>query len=51
MSKPRYLGDGVYVDFDGFGISISVNHHENKVVFLEPEVADNLVKYINETKK
>jgi len=24
---PKYLGDGLYVSFDGFQIAIAVNHH------------------------
>ncbi len=42
-----YLGDGVYVDFDGFGLilttenSISVSNH----IYLEPEVLRALFEY------
>jgi len=41
-----YLGDGVYVSFDGYQIWLAVNHHENKVVALEPSVLDRLYKYV-----
>lgn len=47
----KYLGDGVYADFDGHQITLAVNHHENVVVYLEPEVATSLVEYINTIKK
>ena len=40
-----YIGDGVYTSFDGYHIWLAANHHENKVVALEPEVFDRLIKY------
>lgn len=40
-----YLGDGVYASFDGYQIWLAVNHHENKVVALEPSVFDALYRY------
>ncbi len=40
-----YLGDGVYASFDGFQIWLAVNHHENKVVAIEPKVMEGLVRY------
>ncbi len=43
----EYLGDGVYASFDGYQIWLAANHHENKVVALEPEVFDRLIKYNN----
>ncbi|CAB4169045.1 hypothetical protein UFOVP898_8 [uncultured Caudovirales phage] len=43
---PRHIGDGVYVSRNADGSAeIAVNHHENKVVFLEPEVIKRLVDY------
>ena len=44
----KYIGDGVYVSFDGYHINIAVNHHENHTVALEPEVVNNLKKYFKE---
>lgn len=47
-----YLGDGVYASFDGFQVWLAVNHHENKVVALDPKVLENLGRYaarLNET--
>lgn len=43
--EETYLGDGVYATFDGYQIWLAVNHHENKVVALEPEVFANLLAY------
>ena len=40
-----YIGDGVYVSFDGYHIWIAVNDHRNKVVALEPEVMKKLILY------
>jgi hypothetical protein len=41
-----YLGDGVYVSFDGYQIWLAVNHHENKVVALDPDVFTRLCEYV-----
>lgn len=43
----QYIGDGVYASFDGYQVWLAVNDHRNKVVALEPVVAENLVKYFN----
>lgn len=43
--KNSYLGDGVYASFDGFQIWLAANHHENKVIALEPNVLEALIKY------
>lgn len=42
-----YIGDGVYVRFDGSGIWIAANHHENEVVYLEPEAIKSLNHFYN----
>lgn len=41
----EYIGDGVYASFDGYQIWLAVNHHNNKVVALEPNVFENLLRY------
>lgn len=43
----RYLGDGVYCKFDGFGYWLHANHHENPTdrIYLEPEVYYALVEF------
>jgi hypothetical protein len=46
--KPRdYLGDGVYVIFDGFGLELRANHHEfpTDKIYLEPEVFEALNRF------
>jgi hypothetical protein len=45
LPAPAYLGDGVYASFDGYRIWLSVNHHTNDVVALEPQVFYALVRY------
>ena len=46
-----YLGDGVYASHDGFQIWLAANHHENKVVALEPRVFANLCEYVKRLKE
>jgi hypothetical protein len=43
----EYLGDGVYALFDGFGIWLHANDHENPTdrVYLEPEVLEALNRF------
>jgi len=41
-----YLGDGVYASTDGYQIWLAVNHHQNKVIALEPIVLDRLNKFV-----
>ena len=40
-----YLGDAVYASFDGYQVWLAANHHENKVVALEPQVLLGVVRY------
>ena len=46
-----YLGDGVYASHDGFQVWLAVNHHENKVVALEPSVIARLCQYFEMLKE
>ena len=46
-----YLGDGVYASSDGYSVWLAVNHHENNVVALEPQVLDHLVQYVESLKE
>ena len=46
----KYLGDGVYASFDGYLIWLASNHHENKVVALDPQVFERLCEYANTLK-
>jgi hypothetical protein len=49
--KQKHLGDGVYASFDGYHIVLAANHHENKVIALDPHVQEKLIEYINDLKK
>lgn len=44
MSEWKYLGDGVYAKFDGHGIWLHANNHENPTdkIYLEPEIVSKL---------
>lgn len=43
-----YLGDGVYVHFDGVGIELRANDHEDPSdrIYFEPEVLAKLLGFI-----
>lgn len=42
----EYIGDGVYIEFDGFGIWLRANSPDNpEGVYLEPEVLANLNRF------
>lgn len=43
----EYIGDGVYVKFDGYGFQLHANHHEHPTdkIYLEPEVLAALNRY------
>lgn len=51
VGEPRHIGDGVYVSFDGYQLWLAVNHHENRVVALEPSVMRALVEYARQIDK
>lgn len=50
LIEPRHLGDGVYVHDEFHGLHLAVNHHENKVIFLEPSVLIALIAYAKKAK-
>ena len=43
--KPEHLGDGAYLDDDGFQIWLCANDHRNRVVALEPGVFYTFLRY------
>lgn len=46
MINPAYLGDAVYVSFDGYHIWLHLNSHDSPgVVALEPQVMSALKDY------
>ena len=49
MSK-RYIGDGVYVEFDGFALVLTTENGisvQNRIV-LEPSVYEQLVAFVDD---
>lgn len=48
-----YIGDGVYVEFDGQGISLNANDPTNPTdsIYLEPEVCAGLMRFIKRIQK
>ena len=52
IDKFEYLGDGVYGKHDGFGILLHINNHLNPtdVVYLEPDVLNNIINFNNRIK-
>ena len=53
MQTQSYLGDGCYASFDGYQLALKANHHgyPTDVVYLEPQVWDNLVKFVEQLKE
>lgn len=48
----EYIGDGVYVSYDGYGIEIRVNSHTNPpVAYLEPSVLKALMEFYERKKQ
>lgn len=48
--EPRHIGDGVYVEFDGFGFVLKANSHitPTDTIYLEPAVMRALREYEQE---
>lgn len=46
-AQRRYLGDGVYAIYDGGGIWLHANSHDNPTdrIYLEPETASALFRF------
>ena len=38
IGESVYIGDGVYVSFDGYQIWLAANDADNRVIALEPDV-------------
>lgn len=49
----RHLGDGVYCDFDGFGLVLTTENGmgASNTITLEPEVFHALMQYVEALKK
>jgi len=50
LLQPDYIGDGVYVHDKGYQLVLALNHHDNKVVYLEKEVLEALIRYAKRAK-
>jgi len=52
MIKPDYLGDGVYVEFDGYSITLKTNgyYQPTNTIVLEPAVLEALNRYVQRAK-
>ena len=48
--EKTYLGDGLYVDFDGYQLVLTAENGiiVQNVVYLEPRVYINLTEYVKE---
>lgn len=48
-----YLGDGVYVNFDGYGLTLKANDHKNPTdtVYLDPSVYAALLRFVERVKQ
>lgn len=46
MSDKIHIGDGVYVSFDGYRVVLESNMPTTDTIYLEREVAEALVEYI-----
>lgn len=48
-----YIGDGVYVAYDGYGIALNANDPANPTdsIYLEPEVCAGLMRFIQRVQK
>lgn len=44
----KYIGDGVYVSYDGYHVVLAVNDHRNPVVYLAPDVVESLKECFKE---
>jgi hypothetical protein len=49
----EYLGDGAYVDFDGYAIVLTTENgiETTNTIVLEPEVYSALVEYVDRLKE
>jgi hypothetical protein len=55
MSHARYLGDGVYAQFDGYSVVITTGSHlahggHDQCIIMEPEVVECFQRYVSDLK-
>ncbi len=42
-----YMGDGVYAEYDGYGVTLRANSHDNtNLIYIEPFVLDNINNFV-----
>jgi hypothetical protein len=51
IGTKRYLGDGVYCEFDGYQIKLTTSvggscEYDSNVIYLEPQVIHQLLDYV-----
>lgn len=50
INKPLYLGDAVYVNFDGCSVTLTTDSHEpadaKNIIYLEPRIIEALDDYL-----
>lgn len=51
--KKEYLGDSVYISFDGFGFELTTDNGmgASNTIYLEPNVYRALFAYVEQTKE
>lgn len=55
MSHARYIGDGVYAQFDGYGVVLTTGSHLesecDQRITLEPQVIEDFIRYVGDLKQ
>jgi hypothetical protein len=51
LIPPTHIGDGLYMEDESFRVSIAVNHHENKVAYIDIDDLDRAIEYLNAVKQ
>lgn len=55
IKNHSYLGDGVYAEFDGYGITLRTANHEDHLcddkIYLEPDVFKSLYDFVKNVTK
>lgn len=49
----EYIGDGAYVEFDGFAVVLTTSNgiQDTNIIVLEPEVLSAFLRYVDNLKK
>ena len=50
LVKPEHIGDGLYMEDEGYYVAIAVNNHNNKVAYLEVTDIDKAINYLTKVK-